>query len=256
MKKILIGIVIGTVAVGIFSVGAFAGKFEISARAGFTTVGMEDVNNLFDQGKDMLTLYGYTILKESRITSGYPVEIEGLYAFSPSIKAGISMGYIFLPKAEISFSHPTWGITGNFEILPSVIPIMLGGKYSVSIMKNLNLGGSLFAGIALGYSSYKGEMKGGFITPTTYDISMNGSAFCGEIAGECEYYILPQFCITSSFGYRLANIPQMVVSDDVDLNGDGTPDVKKGEVMEDTTGKPLPFDFSGLAITVGAKFIF
>ena len=229
MKKILLVTVLFLSSILIYADGV---KFE--AWSGYTTVSMGDWNDFLAAAKLSSPTFTYNKIQDG-VISGLNVG----YEISPWL-IGLKTGYLGFVQTKGSLTVGTTNV--NIIADMSLIPIMLGGAYSLELNKDLSLCLGLYGGI--GMNSLKLTTNSG---TTTAFVSYAGSGFVGDLSIDLNYKVSKGISVGFTTGYRLANILESDVTDFTP----GTGYTLKSPLMNFTGTKSLAFDFSGL--TLGAN---
>jgi hypothetical protein len=253
MKKILfVGVCLLVMSVTTF------GTINFKLWSGFTTVSMAEVNkesdSLYDNFKNLKdfieTNGGTATLDYSKL--GYGIVVGGDLGFE--VISGLSIGprieYIYCFPLKLNLKGEILGTTvvdGEFTVNASLIPVMFGGVYSVSLMDNLFLDVDLYLGWAFASASSISQDK---LSGTSQEIPMAGSGFAADIAIGIRNEFTKGVGVGFNVGYRYAKIPEMKATKDVDSG------VKAGDVIKDSQGNPLPFDFSGFNFAISFNVAF
>jgi len=276
MKKNLIAVLVVTLASIVY-----AEKLNLNISAGYVTVGMDDMNKSlqsqkeqFDQTIEFLKDFGGTgSTSLTKFGSGIFLAVDAGYEVLSGISIGPKIVYLSCSQAKLTAEIPA--ITGiiNIEqtVDASLIPLMVGGRYSTKITDKISLLGRVYLGYGLAnYKSVKKSeligtyflssitnLKSGVKIDNSLQSSQNvevpagGLGFVVEISADVKYAITPNVSLGVNLGYRLAKIDELKATKDVPEF-----DVKKGDVMKDENGKTIPADYSGLTIGVGLTFKF
>jgi hypothetical protein len=225
------------------SAGAQGGKkMFLTAFTGFTTVSMSAVNTEFANEVAAIKLaYPAATASAGTLGGGFIAGINAGYNILPYLPVGLKIEYISAFAADFS-AHVDTGLgtideTGSYSA--SIIPVMVGAAYNYALQgMPISLDGGLYFG--LGFA-------GGAVNATAAGVSMNenigGSAFVVEISADAKYHFSPTMSAGLVLGYRMANVSQMAATEDNSTTG-----VKKGDVLKDSNGNAIPYDFSGLNI--------
>jgi hypothetical protein len=221
---------------------------------GFTSVAMQKVNAELDSMAAAATLMGTTPEKVNTggafflgAQSGYRI-INGLYA-------GPRVEYIGGAYGKVAYTETYFGVSDTLttEFSMSMIDLAVGASYSFPLSIPLDLSAGLYLGFGSAAMSWKQtDASGG--TSVSQTLDFDGGAFLTVLNVNCNYKISKSLSAGLSVGYRLANVSQMALSNDYSYNG--TVVLKKGYVLTDSDNKPMPFDFSGLLISVGMTYSF
>jgi hypothetical protein len=279
MKKILIAVLVVTLASIVY-----AEKLNLNISAGYVTVGMDDMNKSlqsqkerFDQAikalEDLGAGTGSTSL--TKFGSGIFLAVDAEYEVLSGISIGPKIVYLSCSQAKLTAELPAMTGIINIEqtVDASLIPLMVGGRYSTKITDKISLLGGVYLGYGLAnYKSVnkseligtyfmssitKTNLKAGLQKDNSSQLSQNvevpagGLGFVGEISADVKYAITPNVSLGVNLGYRLAKIDELKATKDVpEFN------IKKGDVIKDENGKTIPADYSGLTIGVGLTFKF
>jgi len=274
MKKNLIAVLVVTLASVVY-----AEKLSLNISGGYTTVRMDDMNkNLqsqkeqFDQIIGFLEDFGETgSTSLTKFGSGIFLAVDAGYEVLSGIFIGPKIVYLSCSQAKLTAEFSSFFGFANIEqtVDASLIPLMVGGRYSTKITDKISLLGGIYLGYGLAnYKSVKKSeeiyyefvitnLKSGVKMANSLQPSQNvevpadGSGFVGEISADVKYAITPNVSLGVNLGYRLAKIDELKATKDVpEFN------IKKGDVIKDENGKTIPADYSGLTIGVGLTFKF
>lgn len=239
-------------------------KIKVSPYAGFTTVGMAEVNDF---------LFGGTIPDTAKIQKfggGFLAGVEAGYSFLQGLYTGVKLG-IILPgdatyKDEYSYNLGFYSVTNKTDITysASLMPGMLGASYVFLIPNSpVYVGGGIHAGWGFASGSYESKnevsqtLSGNTTTTTnTNSAAFSGGCFTADISAFGEYKISDMISAGLNLGYRIANVSEMRYTKVPDGSGYETGDVVEYWKSGWTEPKPMPFDFGGFIITARASFYF
>jgi hypothetical protein len=256
MKKILIAILVVTLASIVY-----AEKLSLNISGGYATVGMDDMNKSlqsqkeqFDQTIEFLKDFGGTgSTSITKFGSGIFLAVDAGYEVLSGISIGPKIVYLSCSQAKLTAEVQSFFGIINIEqtVDASLIPLMVGGRYSTKITEKISLLGGTYLGYGLANfkSVVKFEQTG---QPSqNVEVPADGSGFVGEISADVKYAITPNVSLGVNLGYRLAKIDELKATKDApEFN------IKKGDVIKDENGKTIPADYSGLTIGVGLTFKF
>jgi hypothetical protein len=132
-----------------------------------------------------------------------------------------------------------------------LIPVLAGISYALEIPGSpITVSGDVFAGYSFARSVINAKYYSA-LTLTDEDTTMNfsGSGFAMDIGATVNYQINEPMSAGLTFGYRIANIASMSLDADTKFS-DGTPQLTKGTIYDDSSNNAIPFDFSGFNIGV------
>lgn len=173
-------------------------------------------------------------------------------ALLPFLMAGVRGGYLYCMPAGASYLLDTVDVTYN----ASLIPVEAG------VTANLEIPGmplSVMAGIYGGYGFAAASVKKVInLLDAVYTQPYTGGAFIGEALVTANFKMSSSMYLSVNGGYRLANIPRMIQSEDVtyDLLGVSTSAGAKGDILQDSDSNDLAFDFSGFSVGAGLSLGF
>ena len=164
----------------------------------------------------------------------------------PVLMAGVRGGYLYCMPATAIYLAGTVKETFN----ASLIPAEAGVTANLEI-PNMPL--SVMVGAFGGYGYAMSSVKKDIIGNVSYTQPYTGGNFIGEVVGTINYKLSSSLSLNINGGYRLANITQLTQSEDVTYTLVGVPVSAgaKGDVLKDSSGKTLAFDFSGFNAGVG-----
>jgi hypothetical protein len=255
MKRILIAVfvLLGVVTVPLFAqygeeltaVGNRPGgtsptekRSLIGIWGGYTSADMSDVNN-------NLSAVAGTGGAVTRVSNGYSIAADYLYAVVPGLYVGPRVEYIGLNQGKAVRAGGI-SVTQDYYL----IPLLLGGRFYLKDKRSpWNVSGAVFAGVGLGY----GKTNSTAVSGTSY----SGSGFTGELLIGGEYKLSKGVSLGLDVGYRLADIPSMSTGSSGSGGGGGgyAPEVKRAKVTN-AAGKTIKYDFSGMIANLGINFNF
>ena len=141
-----------------------------------------------------------------------------------------------------------------------MIPVLLGGWIERALSGDISLRGSVFAGPAFGKALLVNDWKlsGPSFDPATggYQVGYRATTFAADLGAEFGWQATRHLTLVLEAGYRLCRFVALRSSRDVDLDQDGTADIRAGDALDDGRGRPVPFNFSGFKGTVGLRWRF
>jgi hypothetical protein len=207
---------------------------------GYTTAGMGDVN-------DNLSTRAGSRGSVTKITDGYAIAGEYLYAVSPQLVLGPRVEYIGLNQGKAT--------TALSEVKQDyyLIPLMVGGRYYFMDRKNpWNLSGGAFLGVGLGYGKSKAT-----VGSVSRETSFDGTGFTGNVLLGGEVRLSDMVSLGLDLGYRYADIPSMSTGSSTAGGGGGgyAPKARKTTVVN-SSGSTIKYDFSGMIANIGLNMKF
>ena len=205
---------------------------KIGIDGGYTSVAMKKMNDKIAKA-DKFTKFGNGIYGDLKLDFG----------IMPFLNIGPKVGIIYAFPASMEASAFSTTIKENINAL--LIPVMAGLSTSIGIPgAPFSINGGIYGGY--GFAIVTSGVEFGNLR---YDIPYDGGGFVGDIKAGMEFSLMPFVSGTINLGYRIANIEKVKVSNDVVVSG--TTVEKKGDVLEDSDGNPMPFDYSGFIAGVG-----
>jgi hypothetical protein len=252
MKKfITIGLLACAFASTAFAAEAGAGDapyqtVRLGVSVDYTTVAMDQVNKDLNKGGNI-----------TKLVSG----ITGMADFDvillPFLMVGARAGYLYCFPASASYNYVLFNQTTTFNA--SLIPLEAGLIANFEIPASpVAIMAGVFGGYGFAFASVKNDISALGQT-ATFTQPFNGGGFVGEALAVVSYKLASTLSLNINGGYRLANIPQMVQTEDVSytvISGITVPVGKKGDVLKDSDNNALVFDFSGFNIGVGLSLGF
>jgi hypothetical protein len=132
-----------------------------------------------------------------------------------------------------------------------LVPIMVGGNYSKPLNEKWGVDASCYIGFGFASARVSNETivrkideDGYLLLPKTYsyDEDFSGMGLVADLAVGGQYNFSEVVSLATSLGYRFAKINEMKDS--------------AGDYLVKDDGKKLPFDFSGMLLTLGLNFKF
>jgi len=257
---------------------AAKGPWRLGASVGYTTVSFSAVRSALE---DFLKAKGTSFVDYLYATSShgsatvkleYPkgataLDAELFYMVAEGVGLGGKFGYLVIPtfkgsvrgsgaygeSIEYSLAMDTsliallFGLYAETEIRPGAIS--LGGKALVGpVLANATINQSqafvdpYFPAFARA-NSFSGE----------YDISGSGVGY--EVCASAVFGINDSMSTFLELSWRGARLPEMTKDADEDLDGDSVHEIRKGEKFTDKDDDAVSFDFSGLSIALGLRFM-
>jgi hypothetical protein len=148
----------------------------------------------------------------------------------------------------------------NWTIESALLPVMAGYWFEAGEPDRVRFRGSLFAGAVFASADLAYRYT---VSPPPLSLTSRGSAsFEGtgwalELAGQVSAPIGGTARVFAELGYQFAGVSRMKASRSADFDGNGTPDVRRGEPLERHDGSgALPFDYGGLRARAGVSLGF
>lgn len=212
----------------------------------YTRVEMAQVNKQLNNGTSV------RMLSDGIAAMGY-FEI----VLTPFLLLGVRSGYIYCLPGVAAYNYILFNQTTTINA--SLIPIEAGVSVNIDLPEApISLKVGVFAGYGLAFGSIKNDISALGQT-ATFTQPYNGGSYIGEATASVSYNFSPVLALSINGGYRLANIPQMLQSEDVSYNGIPgitVPIGAKGDVLKDSDNKDMAFNFSGFNIGLGLNFGF
>lgn len=206
---------------------------SISPWVEYSNLHMTEVNDNLNTEKQIFELFGSTV-NFNECKNGLVIGADiGIFRF----------GYM-LP-ASAKYSTTILGVEMGKERKNSFIMALIGSRFPDSPESNLHFG--LYAGY--GHVMTDETRTGPFYMGGSVTIPYEGGDFIGQITAGIK---LGMFELAA--GYKYAFIKQVTATKDVDTNGDGNPEIKKGDPSLNLNGNPMPYDFGGIMFQVGMRF--
>lgn len=223
-------------------------KMTLGLWGGYSMVGMSDVNNA-------LRAAAGTNGSVTEIKSGTVIGCDFLYEIAPRLFVGPRIEYIIISKGKASLDTPLLTMSNDLY----VIPVLVGGRYTLMEKDGWNLSSALFMGLGIGYGQLKVTTAA---DPTNQTVTKySGSDIAGLFMVGGQYKVGENTYLGLDIGYRQLSISQMNV-DNISVsslsNGSGSNGYyapSRAPVM-DASGKTVTYDFSGIVMNVGINFRF
>lgn len=271
------------------------GKISIEPWIGYTSFKMNDVNDKMktyitnNANTADLTIINYLINFKTTIdptlsytTSGQSSQqneakngntfgLDMNYKINSNISIGPRISYTTVSDASyetknqfnVTYFGGQWVDSYDYKIQMkdiSLLPVMIGGKYSKNIKNKLSVNGALY----VGYGFAKGTMETNLyaakdigsssLKKASSDIA--GSNFLSEISAGCEYELTKSFSLGLNIGYRLAKFKMKFDSDRYEYsyaNGSASGSQKLANKNDDAN---MDFDFSGMTSSFALNYKF
>lgn len=205
---------------------------KIGIDGGYTSVDMKKVNDEIAKA-EKFTKFGNGIYGDLKLELG----------IMPFLNIGPKVGIIYAFPASMESSALSMTMKSNINAM--LIPIMGGISASIGIPgAPFSINGGIYGGYGIAIVTTGSEMGN-----LRYDVPADGSGFVGDIKAGLEFSMIPFVSGTINLGYRIANIEKLKVAKDVVVSNITV--AEKGEVLEDSNGNPLPFDYSGFIAGIG-----
>lgn len=238
--------------------GAKMGDMEDDALRGAKESGDSFLSYLVSTGSS-----GLAISTSDERGSGVGLGVEVGYLVTGHFGLGIRMGIV--TPSDISYSVSGTGTANetysdSVAISMSLTPVMFGWWVEVGERVGVNYRFTVFLGPASGkvelsrLRSLKDPSLGDQNIATNIPYSGNTVAF--EVGGQIGYGISETFSVYSELSFRQARIESMKADQNIDVDGDGSHDVIKGEAYSNSDGQPPELDFKGLNLNLGVRLSF
>ena len=248
-----------------------AGPFSIEAWGGYGMAGMNDVNdNMKNMLKDQKASASGSTGEWTDLAGGVLVGGAVHYALADTWDLGLRVGYLNAGTGKYTFDYSsttgttpntlTTTITRKDTVGATLIPIELGGRYRLQSGKSVfSLGAYVLYGLASGtYDLYDVTNISGTGIYSAFSSSSTskgtaeatGSGVGGEVLAGWELALGERAYAGLDVGFRNLRVPSLKNTKDVDLDGDGTVDIKKNDAWKDVNDRNLPFAYSGLTAAV------
>ncbi len=208
---------------------------------------------------------GSTTVKVDDVKAGATIGAEVGYLVNPTLGLGVKVGVLQPPDLTSEVTG-----TGDFNetlkysetIETSLIPLLFGGWVEGGKPVGFHYRGSLFLGPSFG--SGEAKLSHSFTDPTGFfpneslsaTVPLSGNAFAFEVGAGVGYGLSDTLSLFVDVLYLAANVKEMKATKDVDVNGDGVIDVKKGDADTDANNKAIAYNFSGLNLKLGVRIAF
>lgn len=233
------------------------------AQMGDVQSSLEDVAN--GSKSDFLYLFGGTAHTNSSASNGgFSGGIEYTAITNETLGWGARLGYASAGEYDSSVTGS--GASGEtyfeeWNLNTSVIPLMAGLVIHGGDANEIQLRGALFLGVAFASATMKqaGDISVPWMSyrdSYSTSVPLSGHGFCGDASVRVSMNMSSHAVVFAEVGYVLAKVNEMTFDRNVDFDGDGVIDYKKGSHVEESNStKPLGFDFSGGSVRVGISFI-
>lgn len=212
---------------------------------------------------DFVAAYGGTARPEIHRDHGAGViGIEIGYLTDGASGLGIKIGLV--DPTEITGEVIGDGGSGEslrafWTLETDMTAVLFGGWMQGGRPVGFHYRGSLYWGPAFGVADETFSVST-FTPPFSTDFSAfipyAGSTFAVEISGGCGYGLSRTLSLYVEMALLMAKIQKMEAEENVDVDGDGIDDVRKGDAFSDDSGNTLAFDFSGVQGKFGIRLSF
>ena len=142
----------------------------------------------------------------------------------------------------------------------SAVPLLVGGEVRTPVNEKAWVGIALYVGLGLtgarevfdGSTTSSGILGTGF-SRNRGTLEASGSGTMAEVSVGGSMRLGQSLSLGLDLGYRLLKT-HLAADGDVDLDGDGAPDIHKGDVATDADGRKMDYDFSGLFANLSLCF--
>jgi hypothetical protein len=258
MKKvILFSAVIFALAVPSF---AF---FHLGVNAGYAYANLDDVNNNYKTGKQMIESNGAGTAKLNTLGSAIFANADLDLGLMPFLNIGPRVGleYVLPVTNEFNYTGPGAGIpySGTIDEKQTtslfLVPLELGLNTNLGIpFLPLSVTLGAYAGYGLAFATIETKLDAGSLS-TNYTIPYNGGGFMGDLSGAVEWSFLPFMTLSLNAGYRYALISNLDVTKKITLP-DGTVVVDSSEELKNYEGSKMKTNFSGFLLGLGLNIRF
>lgn len=212
----------------------------------YTKSSMAQVNNYLNKGVDVPGFgAGVSVMMDVQMTA------------TPFLYLGVRSGYIYSTPVNSSYDHMLYQQTTTINA--SLIPIMVGMNLNL-VLPNTPI--SILLGTYGGYGVALGSLQNDISAlgqTATCIQPYRGGHLMGELTSAIVFKWSSKLSLTINGGYRAANVAKMVQSKDVTFGGIppvSFPIGNKGDVLKDTDGSDLAFDYSGFSLGAGISISF
>jgi len=257
MRKLALAFVL----LSFFYVSSFA-VVNIGVSGGYASVAMTEVNKKIDFNA---SIYSGLSPAVTKLGNGLYGNLDLNFGFIPFINLGLRTGILYCFQGKITVDGTNFPLLppGSFSVSETydsiLIPIMAGlglniGLPGIPFSINAGVyGGYGFSIVSLGY-----KIK---VPSAGFDLSAfpiyNGGGFVMDAGIGFSFSMLPFISATLNVAYKLAKIPEVKATSDVNLGPPlGTSLSIKDKPLNDHDGNSLPIDYSGINIGVGINIGF
>jgi hypothetical protein len=191
---------------------------------------------------------GYTTLSLNNaninsISGGYVVGVDLGLTLIKDLPLSLGLRFELIGSGQGNYTGELGNlVSASYTIKDTLIPVMAGASYSFAIPESpVEISADVFAG----YSFAKATITDN-LTPGFEDQAFSGSCFTLDIGTTISYQISEPVSAGLTLGYRLANVASMSADKNVDLNF--VTHMNKGDLLKDSGGSAVPFNFSGFNI--------
>jgi hypothetical protein len=178
-------------------------------------------------------------------------------ALLPYVMAGLRTGYLYCMPGSAEYNYIIYDqkTTLNASLIP--IEVGLNIDFDIPSFPAAVMVGA-YAGYGIAAASYQNDISALGQT-STYTVPYIGGGFVGELLATLSMKLSSVLSLNINGGYKLADIPQMKQTSDVNFTGIPgitVPVGSKNSVLKDSNNNDMAFDFSGLSLGVGAALSF
>lgn len=220
-----------------------AETFRLMLNVDFTTVTMKQAN-------DFLKVYpestGFGVAFSAMLDLGINL--------APFLSIGPKIGYIFSLPA--GYSYPSGSENFDTVMDATLIPLELGATLRIGLpfVEKTTLSISGHAGVGLAHVANNVDVTNSTYNITSYVQPYDGLGFVAEANVAVEFKVMKGVDININGGYRIANVPSVKQSENVEYSFNGvdfTTVGAKGEILKNISSADVEFDYTGLIIGVG-----
>lgn len=189
------------------------------------------------------------------INGGYQGGIGIGYDASEHLTLGLRVAYAMSSKGEVTYLSDSGSVkvSADNSTTFSVLPIVVGGAYRHPLGETFVLSIGLYGGMGLASGSQDFNELYAYNAHPLYGTSETrlkgtakyaGSAFAADVLAGIAYKLSPAVSVGLELGYRMFST-QLKIDGNVDLDGNGTTDIKDGETLKDSKGDAAKYDLGG-----------
>lgn len=209
----------------------------------YSVVAMDKVNTELNTGTNVTTL-----------SKGLSAMLNLDLAIVPFFGVGVRGGYLYCMPASANYVLSIAKQTIN----ASLIPLEVGANVNLELTSvPVSLMAGIYGGYGIANASYKSDYNALGQT-VSFTQPYDGNAIVGEVLATISFKLASALSLNINGGYRLAKVTKLTQSEDVNYSvlGVTIPAGKKGDVLKDSSGNDLVYDYSGLNIGAGISMGF
>ncbi len=205
---------------------------------------------------------GTPVARMEEVTGGSYLMTEAGYRVTSSVDVGVRFFRHFLPDLTGLYEERGTGgesIRAEHRFTAGLSRLLFGAAVERTFSNGrflLRVGahaGPVFLSSEQTLSFTLGGIP--FVDPfsSTWTVPYSGKALGVDFGLQFEYAVRRGLGAVLEAGYSIANVRRLEAREDTDLDGDGLPDVRKGEPLEDSEGGTIECDLGGVRLGVALR---